>query len=366
MFIRRTLNRRTANGTAYHTHRLVCSERLGKSVRQRTLLSLGRHFTIPSEQWALLCSRISEVVAGQSTLRADCSPEVEQEAQRIAAQLVARGSRVKGVLPEERDIQAVDVNSMQLVRPRSVGVEHAGLWALEEVGLPGLLTGLGVGGKLCKAATALIVGRMAFPASERATYRWLRTRSGLGELIGLDFEAVSPMLLYRASDMLVRASRGDRGACVRSGDEPFRPTADDYPLRSDEHLLRGRCGAAAPCGGAGIRRTSARDCPLLTLGLMLDASGFVRRSQLFAGNVREHRTLEGMLEALGAPAGALVVMDRGVATEGCIGWLRDKRVPVPGGEPRAPSPLRSRYRRGDPDEIESDAAPAQGGHERSA
>ena len=56
---------------------------------------------------------------------------------------------------------------------------------------------------------------------------------------------------------------------------------------------------------------------------MLDASGFVRRSQVFAGNVREHRTLAGMLEALDAPAGALVVMDRGVATEAAIRWLRD-------------------------------------------
>ena len=56
---------------------------------------------------------------------------------------------------------------------------------------------------------------------------------------------------------------------------------------------------------------------------MLDASGFVRRSQLFAGNIREHWTLAGMLEALRAPAGALVVMDRGVATDACITWLRE-------------------------------------------
>ena len=56
---------------------------------------------------------------------------------------------------------------------------------------------------------------------------------------------------------------------------------------------------------------------------MLDASGFVRRSQLFAGSIREHWTLAGMLEALRAPAGALVVMDRGVATDACITWLRE-------------------------------------------
>ena len=45
---------------------------------------------------------------------------------------------------------------------------------------------------------------------------------------------------------------------------------------------------------------------------MLDASGFVRRSQVFAGNVREHHTLAEMLDALNAPRAALVVMDRGI------------------------------------------------------
>ena len=49
----------------------------------------------------------------------------------------------------------------------------------------------------------------------------------------------------------------------------------------------------------------------------------VSTSCLFAGNVREHTTLQGMLEGLGAPADALVVMDRGIATEAQIAWLRE-------------------------------------------
>jgi hypothetical protein len=49
--------------------------------------------------------------------------------------------------------------------------------------------------------------------------------------------------------------------------------------------------------------------------LVLDGSGFVRRSQCFDGNVVEGTTLAGMLQSLGAPPGALVVMDRGLAAE---------------------------------------------------
>ena len=57
---------------------------------------------------------------------------------------------------------------------------------------------------------------------------------------------------------------------------------------------------------------------------MLDASGFVRRSQVFAGNAAEATALEAMLKGLDAPDGALAVMDRGIATEERLQWLREQ------------------------------------------
>lgn len=65
MFIRRTATRRNTDGERYTTHRLVCSERVGGKVRQRTLLNLGRHFSIERAHWPLLCTRIRQQMAGQ-------------------------------------------------------------------------------------------------------------------------------------------------------------------------------------------------------------------------------------------------------------------------------------------------------------
>ena len=321
MFIRRTQTRRTEDGQPYFSHRLVHSERIGNAVRQRILLNLGRHFDIPQAQWPLVCSRIDDILAGQTPLVADCPPAAEHEAQRIAAQLVARGTPVQGPAAGP-DIQPVDVDSLRLVRPRSVGVEQVGLWALEQVGLPALLAELGVNGALRSAAAGAIVGRLAQPASERATHRWLQTRSGLGELLGVDFETVSSMQLYRASDALVKHREAIEAHLFERtmGLFDLQPTVTLYDLTNT--YFEGEAGAQ-PQAKRGHSKEKRSDCPLLTLGLMLDASGFVRRSQVFAGNVREHRTLAGMLEALDAPAGALVVMDRGVATEAAIRWLRD-------------------------------------------
>ena len=50
--------------------------------------------------------------------------------------------------------------------------------------------------------------------------------------------------------------------------------------------------------------------------MALDASGFVRRVQFFAGNASEPTTLKGMLTGLDAAPGATVVMDAGIATAG--------------------------------------------------
>ena len=131
MFVRRTQTRRTRAGETYCSHRLVHAERVGNAVRQRNLLNLGRHFDIPKPQWPRLCARIEEILSGQPALVADCPPAVEQEAQRIAAQLLARGAGPAAAGPA--DVQPVDVDSMRLVRPRSVGVEQVGLWALAVV-----------------------------------------------------------------------------------------------------------------------------------------------------------------------------------------------------------------------------------------
>ena len=183
-----------------------------------------------------------------------------------------------------------------------------------------LLEGLGIAPSLRIAAIGSIIARMACPGSERTTRRWLAERSALGELLGTDFETMGPMRLYRASDALM----AHRGAIERHlfdramGLFGLQRTVTLYDLTNT--YFEGGAGRQ-PKARRGHSKDRRTDRPLLTLGLVLDAGGFVCRSQVFAGNVCEHRTLAGMLDALGAPPGALVVMDRGIATEERVRWL---------------------------------------------
>ena len=322
MFIRRTQTRSARSGETYFTFRLVRSERIGSKVRQRTLLNLGRHFPIGQSAWPVLCRRIDEVLTGQLQLAPDCPPELEAHAQRIAAQLLARERAGVPAPAHQHDIQRVDVDSLELLRPRCVGVEHVGLWAMDQLGLRTLFQELGIGASLRAAAIGSIIARMARPGSERATRRWLCERSALGELLEVDFETMGPMQLYRASDALM----AHRAAIERHlfnqamGLFDLHPTVTLYDLTNT--FFEGEA-ARQPKAKRGHSKDKRSDCPLLTLALVLDASGFVHRSQVFAGNVREHYTLAEMLDALDAPREALVVMDRGIATEECVKWLRD-------------------------------------------
>ena len=321
MFVRRTQTRRTENGQDYFSHRLVRSERIGGKVRQRTLLNLGRHFDIPQADWPRLCVRIEELLSGQHALIGDDSAALEQEAQRIAAQLIAREADLADAAPEARTV-TVEVDSLELTRTRSVGVEQAGLWAMDRLGLRELFQRLGINGPLSAAAAGSIIGRLAAPASERATHRWLRERSGLGELLGVDFETMGAMQLYRASDALMAHRDAIETHLFEQAMSLFdlRPTVTLYDL-TNSYFEGG--AEDQPQAQRGHSKDKRRDCPLLTLGLVLDGSGFVRRSQVFAGNVTEHRTLAQMLEALQAPGDALVVMDRGIATQERVAWLRE-------------------------------------------
>ena len=139
----------------------------------------------------MLCARIEQLLSAQSDLLAvECPAALEREAQRCAAQYLAQHGQAREEPTASQsarapEVQAVEVDSLTLAFPRSAGVEHVGLWAMRAAsGLCPWLSELGLSGPQRAAVVGSVIGRMAAPASERATYQWLCERSGLGEARG--------------------------------------------------------------------------------------------------------------------------------------------------------------------------------------
>jgi len=320
MFIRRTKTNTSASGEAYFSYRLVESSRTGNKVSQRTLLNLGRNFDLPREDWPELCTRIEQILSGEEPLF-PAGADIEEKAQHIYSQLIAlRALPVKASALQKPDFQNLDINSLELCKPRSVGAEYVSLEALKELGLPEMLVEAGLNGRQRAAALGNIIGRMCEPRSELATWGWLREKSALGELLEFDFGAMPLMGLYRASDLLLKHKPMLEERLFERAQSLFAltPTITLYDLTNTYFEGHSEGNPKAKRGRSKEKRS---DCPLLTLGVALDASGFIRRSEIFEGNVSEAGTLPVMLEGLGAPSGALVIMDAGIATEENIGWL---------------------------------------------
>ena len=94
------------------------------------------------------------------------------------------------------------------------------------------------------------------------------------------------MTMYRAADALWKHStRIEQTLFTRLTDLfGFSTTITLYDLTNTyfegevPHNTKARHGRS---------KEKRSDCPLVTLGLVLDGSGFVRRSQTFAGNVSD-------------------------------------------------------------------------------
>lgn len=320
MYIRRLITRRTAGGETYSSYRLVESRREDGRVRQVTLLNLGSHFDVPETQWALLCLRLGQLLGQQGILMpAEVPDAIEITAQALAARFVARSP----VEPMQTQFVEVDVASLELVQPRTVGVEQVGLYALAQLHFDSLLQSLGINAITRAMIIAQVIGRMAAPGSERATWDWLNERSALPELLDLTLPDRSIMRLYRAADALVKHQTVIESRLFARVQDLVDLSATVSLFDLTNTYFEGAV-AANPKAKRGHSKEKRTDCPLLTLGLVLDSSGFVRRSRVLAGNAVECRTLAGMLKDLDTPAGALVVMDRGIATEANLVWLREQ------------------------------------------
>lgn len=295
MYIRRTTIKSRKDGSQYYTYRLVESERTGKRVRQCTLINLGTGFSLPRDQWAELACRIQEIIGGQHKLF-EASPEIEELAQNYASQIIQM--RDKNIAENnQQDYREVDVDSLEMIRPRSVSCEHVALEAFNFLKFGGHLKTLGFNGPQLAAATGAIIGRMCQPGSELATHYWLQNVSGLDELIDYDWSKINLYKMYTASDQLFKNKEAiEKHLYLQEKNLfGFQETITLYDLTNTYFEGSGKANELARLGHSKEKRT---DCPLVTLALMLDSSGFPKCSQVFEGNISEPVTLEKMIKEM--------------------------------------------------------------------
>jgi transposase len=341
MYIIKTISKNKNNSTEkYYTYRMMESLRVGPKVKKITLLNLGSSFDIAQDEWATLAKRVDDIIHQRACLFELDAP-LEALAQEYGRKIIA--SKAKRALEEEGDsnnsedadnthtgYKEIDTNTLKNIHPKTVGVEHIIYETICELGLPEKFKVLGFTPGQINAAIGTLTAKCANPSSEAAAYRWLCDQSALDELLGCDFTQISSNAIYRISDKLYKHKEELEAHLYTTQKKLFdyEETITLYDLTNTyfEGSAKGISKAAR-----GRSKEKRSDAPLVTLAVMLDSSGFVRKSEIYAGNIAEPSTFKEMLDKLRANKGdtdllstaqrPLIVMDAGIASQENIDYL---------------------------------------------
>ena len=304
MYIRRTKTKTLDHGGACFTYRIVESVREGKQVKQRTLLNLGKDFAIEPAHWPLLTARIEQFLQGSAPHQAelfaladDLGQLLETAAERYSTLIIDKLAQPVATATPEQDYNSVDINHIEALQTRSIGVETLALHTVMQLQLDQKLAALGFNKIDSAAALGSIIGRMVSPGSELQTHDWLQSRTGLGELLDHDYGSTSLTRLYKISDKLLQHQSALEAFLAAQEQSLFDLNRSIVLYDLTNTYFEGQC-AQNPKAQFGRSKEKRSDCPLVTLGLVLDGDGFPLSSQVFPGNASEPATLALMLGGL--------------------------------------------------------------------
>ena len=283
------------------------------------LLNLGADFTVPEEKWKDLANRIEQIATGQTPLFLP-KADIEEIALLYAKRIISyHGKEEK---KEPSDYHTVDIDTMDHNDVRSVGAEHVIYETMKKLGLPDFLISLGFNRPALDCALGVIAAKLIAPSSDRATHIWLQNASSMDDLLGADFKDLSQDRVYKAADMLLKNKKKieDHLRVKESSLFDLTESIILYDLTNTFFEGSGKYNDKAHFGNSKEKR---RDCPLVTLALVLDADGFPKRTEVFPGNVSEPGTLEKIISSLSPETRPLIVVDAGIATEDNIAWLKN-------------------------------------------
>jgi transposase len=302
MFLRKF--RRRKDGKAHAYWALVESVRVGAKVRQRIVAYLGDVGDEETTGWEHLVRRL------------ECRPLCEPE------------------LFERREVPAKPVeiypDRVRVERVRDFGDAFVGLALWRYVGLDRFFGERMPRGREAIAWATMVayaaVARFCEPTSELATAESFTDRSALADLLGVDPLAINEDRLYRTLDQALKHKSALAAHLRTTYADLFGADYDLLLYDLTSTYFEGKA-AGIPQARYGYSRDKRSDCKQVIVALIVTREGLPLDFEIFEGNRRDHQTLQEIVEAVEAKfgrAGRIWVMDRGLATENNLAWLRGR------------------------------------------
>lgn len=177
------------------------------------------------------------------------------------------------------------------------------------------------------AAKVCVYNRLCDPTSENGLRDWVATTS-LSDLLGDRFELTGRDRFYRAGDKLLESkAKLEKHLAVRETAE-FSLSRSILLYDLTNSYFEGQAEGNSLAARSLNSKEKRTDCPLVALGMVLDADGFPLCHKVFPGNIHDCKTIADIvaeLRKLSGPGKApTVILDGGIATEENLAFLLAK------------------------------------------
>ena len=343
MFIKTIVKTDKRSGKRYDYFRLCEGYRIGDKVRHRAIIGLGKLEELKlKEERKLLADRIEQLLLGVTELfdTTASNPAIEKYAQKFY-EIILKDNLLDLTVKDSiktpiTDYHSIDINSINHQDLREVGAEWLCKQTLEQLELPQILKNLGWRKEDIDLAMIQIISRAVFPASENKTAQWIQQNSAVSELFDIKPNKIKRQPLYRISKKLYQYS-GEIERELSSKTSNLFNLKDKiifYDLTNTYFEGRKLSSEKAKFGRSKEKRSDAK---LISLALVVNGEGFVKRSKIYKGNIGESTTLEETIKELSEPPlldksnkelsqkkRPTIVMDAGISTEENLSMLKDK------------------------------------------
>ncbi len=298
-------------------------------VRQRLVVSLGG-CPVPDEHRKRVAAELTRHIAGYESLLSE-EPVIEYWVGRVLERMRETGRlesapwrEIEG--SESRTSAPVIIDSIEHEDGVRLGPSLVLLRAWEALGLDGVLREQGFSREQLATAKALVLNRLIEPASENELPNWIET-TALGDLLGFSTEGWAEDRFYRIGDKLLAGMPMLETHLREKERDLFN--LDRTILLYD--LTNSYFEGSAAKNDLACRSVASKekrsDCPLISVGIVLDAEGFIIRHKVFAGNISDCKTLldavsdlEGITKDETKP---VVIVDGGMASQANLDALRE-------------------------------------------
>jgi transposase len=335
MFIKEIKTRNKKTGKEYTKHALVESVRTAKGPRQRTVMQLGQ-LKLPRDLWPQLIAELESRISGQLSLSIPGTkiPRKVKDAADTAMEnfTICTARRIENRKDVENEEVTVNLDNVCDSKYRSFGPEFVAHSIWEELRMPQKLKELGFSSKERSLAEGIVAGRLIKPASELSTWSWLKNSSSIGDLTEASLENVGLTSVYKIGDKLLE-HKSVLEEHLFNREQKLHPGREVLYLFDLTNFYFEGQALGNSLAKHGKSKEKRNDCPLVSLGLIVDSSGFPVTSEIFPGNIGEPKTLNSTLEKMGYFENYLpgmlpmLVMDRGIATRDNVKLLEEKNLP---------------------------------------